>query len=208
MKQKKNMTAIILKVLTGLLILGILCFAGLVLNVYLREINVQSEVTQDDDYNAIIVLGAQILPDGEPSVQLQWRLDKALSAYAVHPSLIVVCGAKGSNEPYPEAAAMEEYLINHGVAPEKILSDPSSVNTRQNLLNAQELLSARSESFRVLIVTSDYHAPRALAMASDIGLDAIGLGSPCKPDYWIKNHFREALAWVKYWAEKYLSIKF
>ena len=208
MKQNKSIVSVLLKIMIILIIAGVLCFVGLVLNVYLREISVPSGITADDNFDAIIVLGAQILPDGEPSVQLQWRLDTALSAYAVHPVMTVVCGAKGNNEPYPEAVTMEQYLISHGISSNMILSDPSSLNTRQNLLNAKELLSAQGEIHRVLIVTSDYHVPRALAMASDIGFDAMGLGSPCKSEYWIKNHSREALAWVKYWAEKYLSIKF
>ena len=208
MKQNKSIVSVLLKIMIILIIAGVLCFVGLVLNVYLREISVPSGITADDNFDAIIVLGAQILPDGEPSVQLQWRLDTALSAYAVHPVMTVVCGAKGNNEPYPEAVTMEQYLISHGISSNMILSDPSSLNTRQNLLNAKELLSVQGEIHRVLIVTSDYHVPRALAMASDIGFDAMGLGSPCKSEYWIKNHSREALAWVKYWAEKYLSIKF
>ena len=60
-----------------------------------------------------------------------------------------------------------------------------------------------------LIVTSDYHLPRALAIARDAGLEAQGAGSPCRPEwnYWLKNHMREALAWVKYWGVKYLGLK-
>ena len=38
------------------------------------------------------------------------------------------------------------------------------------------------------------------------GYDACGMGSPCKPEYWIKNHAREALAWCKYWGVKYLHL--
>ena len=59
---------------------------------------------------------------------------------------------------------------------------------------------------KVLVVTSDYHVPRSLALAKDLGYDACGMGSPCKPEYWIKNHAREALAWVKYWGRKYLRL--
>ena len=59
---------------------------------------------------------------------------------------------------------------------------------------------------RVLIVTSDYHLPRALALARDQGLEASGIGSTTLPEYWIKNHFREALSWIKYWGQKYLHL--
>ena len=83
--------------------------------------------------------------------------------------------------------------------------DPDSFNTRQNLINAKKLLEGKNAG-RVLIVSSDYHVPRAMALAGDLGFQAEGLGAPCKPEYWIKNHFREALAWGKYWLMKYFHL--
>ena len=46
----------------------------------------------------------------------------------------------------------------------------------------------------------------ALALAKDQGLSASGIGSTTLPEYWIKNHFREALSWIKYWGQKYLRL--
>ena len=101
---------------------------------------------------------------------------------------------------------MKQYLVVKGVAENDILTDPNSFNTKQNLKNAGELLKNRPEVQRVLVVTSDYHVPRSLALAKDQGYEAVGLGSPCKPEYWLKNHAREALAWIKYWGVKYLHL--
>ena len=44
------------------------------------------------EYDAIIVLGAQVKPDGVPSLQLQWRIDAAAKAWKERSSMIVVCG--------------------------------------------------------------------------------------------------------------------
>ena len=140
------------------------------------------------------------------SVQLGWRLDAAYEAYQQKPVSVVVCGARGKDEPMTEADAMKQYLTNKGVPDETILKDPDSFNTRQNLKNASDLLKKKTGIKKVLIVTSDYHVPRSLAIARDMGFDACGLGSPCKPEYWIKNHAREALAWCKYWGVKYLHL--
>ena len=71
---------------------------------------------------------------------------------------------------------------------------------------ARRLLEAYPDVKRVLIVTSDYHVPRAMAIAQDLGFEAEGLGARCLPERWIKNHAREALAWCKYWAKKYLRL--
>ena len=59
-----------------------------------------------------------------------------------------------------------------------------------------------------MIVTSDYHLPRALQIAGDAGIAAQGAGSLCRPEwnFWLQNHMREALSWVKYWGIKYLGL--
>lgn len=192
------------RLLMGLLILalvGMIAYLGVVGMVCWKE----THVSQTEGYDAIVVLGAQVKPDGTPSVQLQWRLDAAYGAWQERECLIVTCGAQGSNEPDAEGRVMKAYLMGLGVPENQVLVDDTSFNTRQNLENAAALLQ-NSGAETVLIVTSDYHLPRAMALAEDQGLTATGLGSPTKPEYWIKNHAREAIAWLKYWAEKYLGL--
>lgn len=201
-KRKKHR---LLRALGALVLLGILCFGGLVGYVVIRESSVVREAAAlEGNYDAIIVLGAQVLLSGEPNTQLQWRLDAAAEAWRLKNVPIAVCGAQGKDEPLPEAEAMRNYLVKQGIPEEMILMDPNSFNTNENLRNAAALLKDRPEVRRVLIVTSDYHVPRAMALAEDFGFEAGGLGAPCKPEYWLKNHAREALAWVKYWMNKYL----
>ena len=192
--------------LLRLVIIGVILYAGLVGYICIREGSVLKEVPAAENYDAIIVLGAQVRPDGSPSVQLGWRLDAAEEAYRQKAVPVVVCGAQGKDEPMTEAEAMKKYLVGKGVPETDILTDPESFNTNQNLRNAAELLKNVPGVRKVLIVTSDYHVPRSLAIAKDLGFDACGMGSPCKPEYWIKNHAREALAWVKYWGKKYLRL--
>ena len=186
-----------LRLLIGLVAAGLAVWLGLVAFIVIKEKNVPQADPRDTQ--AIIALGAQVKADGTLSVQLQWRLDKTLEMYAIHPQPVVVCGARGTDEPGTEAQAMYDYLLKNGVREDNLLKEESSFNTRQNLENAKKLLG---DTEKVMIVTSDYHLPRALALAEDVGFDATGVGSPIKPEYWIKNHFREALAWVKYIAQK------
>ena len=196
-------TCRICKYLAALLMLAVLAYLGVVAMVCWKE----AHVPPVENYDAIIVLGAQVKPSGEPSLQLQWRLDAALEAWQKENCLIVTCGAQGSDEPAPEALVMRDYLIDKGVDASMILTDAASFNTRQNIGNAAKLLAGHDVK-RVVIVTSDYHLPRAMALAEDMGLEATGLGSPTKLGmrYWVKNHGREALAWIKYWGQKYLHL--
>lgn len=151
---------------------------------------------------AMIVLGAQVNPDGEPSKQLLFRLEAALKEYRKTPMTIVVCGAKGINEPATEASVMRDWLVKNGVNPAQVLLDEASFNTQENIRDAQRLLPSGTK--QVLIITSDYHLPRAMAIAGDLGLDPSGIGSPILPEFWIKNHARETLAWGKYFLNKWL----
>ncbi len=203
MKRRKHP---LLRILLLLVLLAAVAYAGIVGYVCISEGSVLKEVPTTENYDAIIVLGAQVTPDGTPSVQLGWRLDAAYSAWQQKAVPVVVCGAQGKDEPMTEAEAMSMYLTEKGVPETDILKDPDSFNTNQNLRNAASLLKELPGIQKVLIVTSDYHVPRAMALAQDLGFDACGMGSPCKPEYWIKNHAREALAWCKYWGKKYLHL--
>lgn len=189
----------LLKVFLILAAIGILCFAALVGLVYYREVTVPTP----ENYDCIIVLGAQVLPTGEPSVQLRWRLNTAEEAYRAFPCPIVVTGSMANSEPRPEGEVMRDVLIADGIPQEDVTSETESINTRENIANAWAILKEKGCS-RPLIVTSDYHLTRALWIAKDTGLDAQGLGSPCRSEikFWLKNHCREALAWGKYWLTK------
>ena len=151
---------------------------------------------------AVIVLGCQVYRNGRLSPQLELRLQAALDTYRAHPRLIVTAGGQGEGEPGPEGQIMRDWLIEKGVPEESVIAECESANTRQNLLYAKALLP--EDGLCVTVITSDYHLPRALALARDLGLNADGIGSPCRPEigFWVKNHTREVLAWGKYLAEK------
>ncbi len=195
-----------LRLLIGLLAAMLLLTGGMLAFICIQEGTVLKNPDSLHGYDAIIVLGAQVRADGQLSVQLSWRLDAAVHAYEQKPVPIVVCGAKGKDEPEPEADAMSRYLQEKGIPSTMILKDPESFNTKENIANAKTLLKTIPGIETVLIVTSDYHVPRAVAIARDEGLSAEGLGSPCRPEYWLKNHGRETLAWIKYLIGKYLHI--
>lgn len=173
--------------------LGIMGF-GLALGILTWAEKHPGPVTHQTD--AIIVLGAQVYRDGSLSPQLELRMEAALASYRENPRLIICCGAKGPNEPDAEGTIMRKWLMNRGVLSDHALAETQSFDTIQNLQNAIGMLPEDAE--KVTIVTSDYHLPRAMQLAKDQGLSAEGLGSPCKPEYWVKNHFREVLAWGKY----------
>lgn len=179
-----------------LVLLGAAAVAALMGFVYYKE----THLPPVGDYDTIIVLGAQVKADGTPSVALQRRLTAALESYREKPALIIVCGAQGANEPRAEGDVMREWLLERGVPEGDVVAETASFNTRENLTYARAIMEHRG-LHEALIVTSDYHVARALALCVQAGITATGKGSPSKPEYFIKNHFREGLSWIKFWLE-------
>ena len=95
---------------------------------------------------------------------------------------------------------MRGWLVSRGCPEEDVIAETASFNTRENLTNAHAIMTEKGLS-RALIVTSDYHVPRALALARQLGIDASGRGSPSKPQYFLHNHLREGLSWIKFLME-------
>ncbi|MGI6687354.1 MAG: YdcF family protein [Christensenellales bacterium] len=189
----------VLKLIWTVVLLGALAFAVLFGMLVYKE----NTVPRPGPAEAMIVLGAQVDPDGKPSVQLEWRLSAALDVYQQKRTPMVVTGAQGADEPRTEASVMADWLVERGVSREDIRLDETSFNTRENIANAMKFMPGVKD---VLIVTSDYHLPRAMQIARDQGLNPSGIGSPIKQEYWLKNHLRETLAWGKYYLQKFVPI--
>ena len=183
----------------ALALLGLACAVGLMGFVYYKE----THLPPIGDSDVIIVLGAQVKEDGTPSVALERRLTAALESYRQDRQLIIVCGAQGGNEPRPEGDVMRDWLLERGVPAEDVVAETASFNTRENLTHAKAIMEERGLG-EALVVTSDYHVARALVLCRQVGIDATGKGSPSKPEYFIKNHFREGLSWIKLGLESML----
>ena len=186
----------LLMAVLALALMAALFCAGLIGFVYYKE----THLPQRQESDVIIVLGAQVKEDGTPSEALRRRMIAALEVYQEKRQTIIVCGAQGANEPRAEGDVMRDWLIAQGVREEDVVAETASFNTRQNLEYAKAIMEHRGLT-RALIVTSDYHVARALRLCAQTGIEATGKGSPSKPEYFIKNHLREGLSWIKFWLE-------
>ena len=98
---------------------------------------------------------------------------------------------------------MRNWLLSQGVPAEDVVAETRSTSTRENLMEAKVLMDERGIT-QALVVTSDYHVARALALCKKLGISATGAGSPSEPAFWVKNHVREAMSWIKFWLEELL----
>ncbi|QGG58731.1 YdcF family protein [Paenibacillus sp. B01] len=156
---------------------------------------------------AAIVLGAALWND-RPSPGLQERLDQALRLYEAGrvDKLIVSGGLDRNGSKLTEAQGMRLYLVDKGVPKEDILLENRATSTYENLVFSREAGEKNGLS-SYLIVTHEYHAPRALDMARFLGFDDPVVSSvKSKVLSASRNQTREVLAYGKWKLDKLLLL--
>lgn len=121
--------------------------------------------------DAVLVLGAQVKPDGSLSKMLKERLDTGISIYkAGLTDRMIMSGDHGSDD-YDEVNAMKSYAIGQGVPSECIFMDHAGFSTYESMYRAKEIFEAEN----LVVVTQKYHMYRALYDAKALGIEAKGV---------------------------------
>ena len=165
---------------------------------------IKNAVTDEDpqrDY--IVVLGAAVYGE-EPSLTLVRRLEGALDYLEHFPeSVAVVSGGMGPGETVTEAQAMRDWLIEHGIAEERIVMEDKATSTLENLRFSFELIRERGDDpdGNVAICSSAYHLYQAKLMARNEGVAAVGVAAPWGYFFVMLNYFiREAFGVTHLWV--------
>lgn len=171
----------------------------------------------------LIVLGAQVYPNGQPSRVLEYRLRAALGYLQANPGTrAIVSGGQGPNEPCPEADAMAAWLTAHGIDRTNIILERRSTTTAENLAFSRATMQAAqnarahetptqshevpdnpdvqagSDAPSVGIVTNQFHVYRALRIARRQGIRP-AWAIPAHSTAWRLPHnlLRECLGIIK-----------
>lgn len=158
--------------------------------------------TGESDAPYVIVLGAAVYGQ-TPSISVRHRCDRAIQHLQRNPGArALVSGGQGEGEDISEAEAMGRYLVEKGVAADRILLEDKSTSTWENLSFSKALIEGTGgDPSRVAVVSSAYHLYRARRMAAALGMDADGLPSADGyPLYMTGMYLREALAVWKLWV--------
>ena len=111
------------RVLFGLFLVSFVAIQGMIMH------GMQPD-PEAADAEYLLVLGARVNPDGQPSAALAARLDTAYDFLQEHPDITaILCGGQGGNEPCPEAEAMYDYMVAKGMDADRLLLEDESSNT-------------------------------------------------------------------------------
>ena len=173
-------------IFAGLLAVGVAAANGAVL-VGGREGGVK-------ELDCALVLGAGVRDDGSPSDVLRDRLDVALALYRHGRVERILVSGDHRTTSYDEPNAMRRYLEANGVPHEAIFMDHAGFDTYSSVWRAKNVFGAE----RIIVVTQDFHLPRALYVARSLGMAAEG-ASADKRTYrgiaWL--HARETISRTK-----------
>lgn len=149
----------------------------------------------------LIVLGAQV-SGRRITDSLKRRLDRA-KEYLVQneETLVIVSGGRGKGEDLSEAEAMASYLMENGIAKERISQEDQSRTTKENLLFSAAFM--KESGCPVGIVSNNFHLYRALQYAKAAGYSNVcPIAAGCNPVLFVNYMVRECFAIWKMWLTK------
>ena len=186
--KSKRLGSKIGKGIAAVILLGILCVAvsnmfmiGTTTSQVISKIksdeisfnNKQITKLEGNNPDCIIVLGASVYSNGDPSPMLEDRLDVAIKLYkqGVAPK-ILLSGDNGKTE-YNELKSMAKYVKKKGVPNEDIFCDYAGFSTYDTAYRAKKVFDVN----RAVVVTQSYHLYRALYGCKNAGIKALGVAS-------------------------------
>jgi uncharacterized SAM-binding protein YcdF (DUF218 family) len=145
-----------------------------------RAIREQAATDEARAADAIVVFGAAEY-NGTPSPVLKARLDHAfaLEEKGLAP-LVITTGGKGGEAKYTEAGVGRDYLVQMGMAGEKILVDEQSESTFESTQAVGRILRQRHAS-NCIAVSDGFHLYRIKQMFKAAGITAYGSPDPNSP---------------------------
>lgn len=196
MCKTKRKLVLIIAILAGISILGICAVLGI--NSYVCATTAKQIQSQENAsaFNAdcIIVLGCQVKSDGTPSHMLSDRLDRAIELYNIGAAPKIIMSGDHGQSNYDEVNTMKQYAIDAGVPSEDIFMDHAGFSTYETIYRAKEIFGVRA----AVIVTQKYHLYRALHIANQFDINAIGVSADYRTySGQIKRDIREVLARCK-----------
>ncbi|KRG40503.1 protein sanA-like protein [Stenotrophomonas pictorum JCM 9942] len=128
--------------------------------------------------DAIIVLGAAAY-DARPSPVFEERIRHGLDLYqqGYAPKLIFTGGFGGARARFSESQVARRYALRQNVPDRDILIETRSRTTRQNLVEARQLM-AEHGMHKVIVVSDPLHMARALRLSRELGIDALASSTP------------------------------
>ncbi len=159
-----------------LLTLGLLGLLGLFLPRLLTALYATGRTFTVEDVppeRVAIVFGAGLRRDGTPTAVLRDRVETAVQLYMAGKVEKLLLSGDNRFVDYNEPEAMRQYALSLGVPDEAMVLDYAGRRTYDTCYRAKAIFGVK----RAILVTQNFHLPRALFTCNALGLKAIGVGA-------------------------------
>ncbi|MFZ5985723.1 MAG: YdcF family protein [Bacillota bacterium] len=149
--------------------------------------------------DCLIILGAGLKGD-QITLTFKNRLDKGIEYLKENPDIkVIVTGGQGPGETITEAEAMEGYLVKNGINKDRIIKEDRATSTSENIKYSKEILQKLTgkSSYRIMIVTNDFHMFRSKMIARRNGFTAYGVPAETNIFVLVNCYIREYFAVIK-----------
>jgi uncharacterized SAM-binding protein YcdF (DUF218 family) len=145
-----------------------------------RTIREQAAKDEAQPADAVVVFGAAQY-NGTPSPVLKARLDHSfeLEERGLAP-VVITSGGSGGDPHFTEAGVGRDYLIQMGVAEEKVLSENRGETTYESVQAVARMLVQRHGK-SCIAVSDGFHLYRVKLMFKAVGITAYGSPAPDSP---------------------------
>ncbi|MCO5974776.1 SanA/YdcF family protein [Actinoallomurus soli] len=110
--------------------------------------------------------------NGKPSRMLYERLKLGAALYRAGKVRVLLVTGDNSRKDYDEPSVMRDTLIAQGVPQTRIVLDYAGFSTWDSCARAKQIFGVD----RAILVTQNFHLPRALTLCRAAGIDAWGVG--------------------------------
>lgn len=191
----KKIKKMITKIIFILILFGIIIgLAVLGINLYMKYSVAKSIITteqaKDKNADCIIVLGAGVNKNGNPSWMLEDRIIVGEQLYNAGASKKLLMSGDHGRKEYDEVNIMKKYAIDAGIPSEDIFMDHAGFETYDSIYRAKEIFGAK----KIIIVTQKYHLYRALYIAKSLNVEAYGVSADLR-DYTKMQYYRIFREW-------------
>jgi SanA protein len=186
------------------LLLGSLCLAANAWVYQTTKDQMIEDVLTKKDRPTAIVLGAKVYANGGLSGMTKDRADTAIELYRQQSVTKILISGDHGQKTYDEVNTIKDYLLKQGIPARDIFLDHAGFDTYDSLYRARDIFQVKD----AIIVTQDFHLPRAVFIANSLGMDTLGAKAD-RQDYGHMERviIREKIAVLKAWADVLLQTK-
>lgn len=181
---------------------GLMAVMGIIIGLVIVETAcmIYAACRKPQENATVVVLGCRVYGE-RASLSMVERLEAAYEYLTEYEEAVcVLSGGQGPGEDITEAECMYHWLVDKGVAPQRLYKEEDSVSTRENLAFSKRLIAEEGLNTSIAITTSEYHQYRAGKIAESLDIEYGAISGKTAiwlfPTYYVRELYGILYEWI------------